>query len=150
MDPEKDTEQPFSYNVQTFSTNVTHFCPEVIPEEPAEEDGINKLIHSSPKGNTKRPAQGEETKQTTFLQPSQTDDPQSTADSNTEIPKKTGRYNCASCDYVTPSRTLLRKHAAANHSSEKTAAKAECGQCGYKGRNDVVLRIHYRQMHPDN
>ena len=64
MDPEKDTEQPFSYNVQTFNPNVTPFCPEVIPEEPAEEDGINKLIHSSPKGNTKRPAQGEETKQT--------------------------------------------------------------------------------------
>lgn len=55
-------------------------------------------------------------------------------------------YCCTTCNFVTSSRTMLRKHTAANHPSEKTAMKA-CGVCGYKGRNEVVLKIHYRQMH---
>ena len=66
---------------------------------------------------------------------------------NSDAPRPMKSYSCASCDFVTSSRTMLKKHAAANHSSDKTAAKAECGICGYKGRNEVVLRIHYRKMH---
>ena len=150
-------EEPISDKQGCANSNSTKACFEEGKKD-SKSDGVKRGRGRPPKNPQQQPSSsvpnssssGEETKQTTFLQPSQTDDPQSTADSNTEIPKKTGRYSCASCDYVTPSRTLLRKHAAANHSSEKTAAKAECGQCGYKGRNDVVLRIHYRQMHPDN
>ena len=64
-----------------------------------------------------------------------------------DAPQPMRCYTCASCDFVTSSRTMLRKHGAANHSSEKK--KAECGKCGYKGRNNVVLQIHYRTMHSE-
>ena len=106
------------------------------PKTPQEQPSSNLPVSSV-----------EETKQMTSVQASHNDAPQSMPDSKTGSPKRRGRYSCASCDFVSSSRIMLKKHAAANHSSEKTAAKAECGMCGYKGRNDVVLQIHYRKMH---
>ena len=55
MASEEDSKQP-------FSLNVPHLSPDVIPEEPAKEEEINRLVYSSPRGNTRRSAEKEEVK----------------------------------------------------------------------------------------
>ena len=59
------------------------------------------------------------------------------------------QYTCASCDFATSSRNLLKKHRTAKHGqlAEAAAKAAQCGLCGYKCRNDRVLQIHSRKMH---